>query len=51
MHPDDVPVEVRRKATPYVLGRIRHFANAVGWATLDGAVGAAGFTVEQEGLT
>lgn len=50
MHPDDVPEEVRRKATPYVLGRIRYFADAAGWHALGDAVAEAGFTVEQEGL-
>lgn len=50
MHPDDVPVEVRRKATPYVLERIQRFATAAGWPTLGAAVAEAGFTVEQEGL-
>ena len=50
MHPDDVPADVRRTATPYVLGRIRHFAEAAGWAALGAAV-SAGFTLEQEGLT
>lgn len=51
MHPDDVPANVRRKATSYVLKRIRHFAAAAGWAALGNAVFEAGFTVEQEGLT
>jgi len=50
MHPDDVPADVRHKATPYVLGRIRHFADAAGWSMLGEAVANAGFTVEQEGL-
>ena len=51
MHPEDVPTELRRKATPHTLDRIRHFANAAGWAALGEAVAVAGFTVEQEGLT
>lgn len=51
MHPEDVPTELRRKATPHTLDRIRHFANAAGWPALGEAVGVAGFTVEQEGLT
>jgi hypothetical protein len=50
MHPDDVPIDVRRKASPYVLERIRHFAAAAGWSELGNAVAEAGFTVEQEGL-
>lgn len=50
MHPDDVPAEVRRKATPYVLERIKRFAAAADWASLGEAVAEAGFTVEQEGL-
>jgi hypothetical protein len=50
MHPDNVPVEVRRKATPYVLDRILWFATAAGWQALGDAVAEAGFTVEQEGL-
>ena len=51
MHPDDVPEELRRKATPRTLERIRHFAKAAGWTELGDAVAATGFTVEQEGLT
>lgn len=51
MHPDDVPVEARRKATLYILERIRHFAIAAGWSKLGEAVAEAGFTVEQEGLS
>lgn len=50
MHPDDVPLSARRKATPYILERIRYFAAAAGWPTLGEAVVEAGFTVEQEGL-
>jgi hypothetical protein len=50
MHPDEIPADVRRKATSYVLGRIQHFATAAGWSALGEAVAAAGFTVEQEGL-
>lgn len=50
MHPDDVPADVRRKATPYVLERIQRFAAAAGWPSLGDAVATAGFTVEQEGL-
>lgn len=50
MHPDNVPTDARRKATPYVLGRIRHFAEAAGWSEVGEAVARAGFTVEQEGL-
>lgn len=50
MHPDDVPEDIRRTATPYVLERIRRFADAAGWSTLGAAVVEAGFTLEQEGL-
>jgi hypothetical protein len=50
MHPSDVPEDLRRKATPKTLERIRHFAEAAGWPELGEAVAAAGFTVEQEGL-
>lgn len=50
MHPDDVPIGARRKATSYVLERIRHFADAAGWSEVGNAVSEAGFTVEQEGL-
>lgn len=50
MHPDDIPVKVRRTATPYVLERIQHFADEAGWSELGKAVAEAGFTVEQEGL-
>lgn len=50
MHPDDVPPNARRKATPYILERIRYFAAAAGWSALGEAVVEAGFTVEQEGL-
>jgi len=50
MHPDDVPIEVRRTATTYVLERIQHFAATAGWSELGKAVAEAGFMVEQEGL-
>lgn len=50
MHPDDVPIDARCKATSYVLERIRHFADAAGWSEVGKAVSEAGFTVEQEGL-
>lgn len=50
MHPDDVPADLRRKATHRTLERIRHFAKAAGWSALGEAVAEAGFTVEQEGL-
>jgi hypothetical protein len=50
MHPDDVSEELRRKATPYVQERIRHFASEAGWSALGEEIAKAGFTVEQEGL-
>ena len=51
MHPDDVPTERRRKASAYTLSKIMHFAEIAGWHDLGAAVAAAGFTVEQEGLS
>ncbi len=50
MHPDDVPTELRSKATPRTLDQIRLFARAAGWTALGESVAQAGFTVEQEGL-
>lgn len=50
MHPDDVPTELRSKATLRTLDQIRHFARAAGWTALGESVAQAGFTVEQEGL-
>ncbi len=50
MHPDDVPTDLRCKATPRTLDRIRHFARTAGWDTLGESVAQAGFTVEQESL-
>lgn len=50
MHPDDVPADMRRKATPHVLGRMQHFAIAAEWSELGEAIADAGFRVEQEGL-
>lgn len=50
MHPDNVPEDIRRKASKHTLARIRHFAAAAGWPDLGEAIAEAGFTVEQEGL-
>ena len=50
MRPEDVPEEMRRKAQPSTLERMRRFAAAAGWVPLGEAVVAAGFTVEQESL-
>jgi len=50
MHPDDIPVAIRQKTTPYILGRIQYFAELAGWGDLGDAVAEAGFTVEQEGF-
>lgn len=50
MHPEDVPTDLRRKATPHTLDRIRHFARTAGWDALGESVAQAGFTVEQESL-
>lgn len=51
MHPDNVPEDLRRKASVHTLDRIRHFASAAGWSELGEAIAKAGFTVEQESLT
>lgn len=50
MHPDNVPEEMRRKASNHTLARIRHFSVAAGWPELGEAIAEAGFTVEQESL-
>lgn len=50
MHHHDVPENMRTKAAPRTLDRIRHFAKAAGWPELGDAVVEAGFTVEQECL-
>jgi hypothetical protein len=50
MSPDDVPLEMRVKASERTLGRIYHFACAAGWSELGQALREAGFVVEQEAL-
>lgn len=48
MHPNDVPTDLRRPASPSTLARIRHFAELAGWKDLGAAVSDAKFTAEQE---
>lgn len=50
MHPNDVPEDLRRKASEHTLVRMHRFASAAGWSELGNDIAAAGFTVEQEGL-
>jgi hypothetical protein len=50
MHPDNLPDDMRRKASEHTLERIRHFASAAGWPELGETIAEAGFTVEQESL-
>ncbi len=50
MHPDDVPKNVRRKATPHTLAQIRYFSAVAGWSELGDAISEAEFVVEQESL-
>lgn len=50
MSPDDVPAEMRLKASARTLERIHHFACAAGWPNLGRSVLEAGFVAEQEAL-
>lgn len=50
MHPSDVPVQHRRPAKPSTISRMQYFAREAGWDEHADAIGAAGFTVEQEAL-
>ncbi len=50
MHPDDVPDDLRRKASEHTLTRMQRFAAAAGWTELGTELAQAGFTVEQESL-
>lgn len=50
MHPEDVPQELRRKASRQTLERMQHFAICAGWHDFAREIEMAGFTVEQEGL-
>lgn len=50
MHPDDIPENLRRKATTHTLERIKHFSAAAGWQVLGEAISKAEFVIEQESL-
>ena len=50
MHPQDVPTEHRRPASPKIIERMVHFARQAGWNEITLAIEKAGFTVEQESL-
>ena len=50
MYPEDVPQELRRKASRQTLERMQHFATCAGWHDLAREIVVAGFTIEQEGL-
>ncbi len=50
MHPDNVPLELRRPASKRTAQRMKYFAEQAGWSELGEAVLTAGFTVEQEAL-
>lgn len=51
MAPEDIPIDVRRAASPAVLARMRTFASRAGWPELGDRIQEAGFTVEQESLS
>jgi hypothetical protein len=51
MAPEDIPIDVRRTASPAVLERMRTFASRAGWPELGERIQEAGFTVEQESLS
>ena len=50
MSPEDVPLEMRVKASARTLERIHHFACAAGWSELGQAMCKAEFVAEQEAL-
>lgn len=50
MSPEDVPLEVRVRASARTLERIYHFAFAAGWSELGQAMREAEFVAEQEAL-
>lgn len=50
MSPEDVPLNMRVKASARTLERIHHFACASGWLALGQAMREAGFVAEQEAL-
>lgn len=51
MAPEDIPIDVRRTASPAALARMRTFASRAGWPELGDRIQEAGFTVEQESLS
>lgn len=51
MSPDDVPQNLRRRASAGTCERMRAFAEAAGWPDLGDRLAKAKFTVEQEGLS
>ncbi|QDL36491.1 Wadjet anti-phage system protein JetD domain-containing protein [Rhodoferax sediminis] len=50
MSPEDVPLEIRVRASARTLERIHHFACVAGWPELGQAMREAGFVAEQEAL-
>lgn len=50
MSPEDVPLEMRVRASARTLERIHHFACAAGWTELGQAMREAEFVAEQEAL-
>ncbi|MFA5439827.1 Wadjet anti-phage system protein JetD domain-containing protein, partial [Dehalococcoides sp.] len=50
MHPQDVPTEHRRPASPKTIERMAYFARQAGWDEISMEIEKAGFTVEQESL-
>lgn len=50
MSPEDVPLEMRVRASAQTLERIQHFAFAAGWSELGQAMREAQFVAEQEAL-
>jgi hypothetical protein len=50
MSPDEVPLEMRVRASARTLERIHHFACAAGWSELGQAMREAEFVAEQEAL-
>ncbi|AFM65177.1 MULTISPECIES: Wadjet anti-phage system protein JetD domain-containing protein [Pseudomonas aeruginosa group] len=50
MHPDNVPLDLRKPASKRTLQRMQRFAEQAGWHELGAAVLSSGFTVEQEAL-
>ncbi len=50
MSPNEVPLEMRVRASARTLERIHHFACTAGWSELGQAMREAGFVAEQEAL-